>query len=111
MRLAILATVVLGACGRNAPIPPPAPPPADAAPAATESCQALARRAGESLSPVLDAAGADPSCQTDDDCLMVSSDTACTASCGTLVNRRGAAMIEAGITRINAEVCVAFVQQ
>jgi hypothetical protein len=109
-RQALLATVVLAACGRNAEPPPPvtgdavAPPPA-------ESCQQLTRRAWDRLTPVLKAADADLSCQTDEDCVDTSIDTGCTAACGTLANRRGAAAIAAAIAQIDVEICAAFVQQ
>jgi hypothetical protein len=72
------------------------------------SCDDRKELSAERISKL--AAGAELSCQTDNDCQEVSIDTACHLGCGALVSRSAAASFEAERARIDEAVCDAYTQ-
>jgi hypothetical protein len=98
----LLILVAVTACDRTG-------APAGGGGSAGETCNEIEQRSGPPLLAAIDEAAADLSCQTDDDCVLTSNDTDCHLACGILLNRQGAATLAAAITKINADICSAFV--
>lgn len=74
------------------------------------SCQLISQSARDVLTPVILSAEKAPSCTSDDNCSWISDDSDCTASCGALVNLKGAAAIASAVEQVNRDVCPNFTQ-
>ncbi|HMJ56728.1 MAG TPA: hypothetical protein VK540_31885 [Polyangiaceae bacterium] len=117
-RASILAVSLacVGACGGSDPSDGVGEGRDAAADAATDTgtgeaepnCGDQTRAAVFLVSAGAEAARADLSCQTDEDCVVVWTTTDCSDTCSVLVSRGGAEKVEAAIDAANATVCRGF---
>jgi len=88
----VLATALAGACN----------------PDVSLSCQQLTSQAQVAIGFDQSEAGADRSCTSASDCVVVVTSSACLPSCSVVLTRAGAAKLQGDIAQINANVCSTF---
>jgi hypothetical protein len=75
------------------------------------SCEEQSQAAAAYVARAVEAAQADLSCGSDEDCELVSNSSDCYLSCGVLVSRQGAQSVRAAVDTANAEICDGFVDR